>query len=102
MRLGLAVMVSVALLHAEGPDLRRNARIQRKAAVAARAQADYAAEMKVWQSECDAKGLELQPIAANLMDCMPKRLNPQQQEMMRRGPTAAPPATPAPKPEEKK
>lgn len=85
-------------LHAEGPDLKRNQRVQHKAAIAAKAQADYAAEMKAWEGECEAKGLELRQIAANLLDCVQKRpaLNPQQQRMMQ-----APPTAPA-KPEEPK
>lgn len=91
--LAILVFATVIALLAEGPDLKRNQRVQHKAAIAAKAQAEYAAEMKAWQGECDAKGLELGQIAANLLDCIQKRpaLNPQQQRMLQQPPAPAKP-----------
>lgn len=68
----LALLLLAVTLHAEGPDLKRNQRVQKKAARVLSAQADYNGEMKAWLAECEAKGLTLAPVAGNLMDCVQK------------------------------
>lgn len=68
------MLLTVAvLLHAEGPDLKRNRRVQQKAARVMSAQSDYNGELKAWLAECEAKGLTLAPVAGNLMDCVAKQ-----------------------------
>jgi hypothetical protein len=56
---------------AQGPDLHRNARVQKLSAHVLAAQSAYDTEMKSWIAECEKKGLQLRPVAGNLMDCMP-------------------------------
>lgn len=68
----LILLALATALHAEGPDLKRNQRVQKKAARVLSAQADYNGEMRSWQAECEAKGLALAPVAGNLMDCVQK------------------------------
>ena len=74
----LLILFALALsLHAQSLDLKRNQKVQRLSAKAIAAYAAYNAEMKAWSAECEAKGLQLAPVNANLMDCIQK---PQQQQ----------------------
>lgn len=81
----LILLALAVVLHAEGPDLKRNQRVQKKAARVLAAQADYNGEMKAWLGECEAKGLTLAPVAGNLMDCV-RPQQPPQAQIQRRGP----------------
>jgi hypothetical protein len=60
-----------ALAWGQSPDLHRNAKVQKLSARVLAAQSAYDSEMKSWISECEKKGLQLRPVAGNLMDCMP-------------------------------
>ncbi len=66
----LAALVTLAFAQS-GPDLHRNARVQKLSARALAAQSAYDSAMKAWIAECEKKGLQLRPVAGNLMDCMP-------------------------------
>ncbi len=71
-----ALFFLAALAFAQGPDLKRNARVQKLSAHVLAAQSAYDSEMKSWISECEKKGLQLRPVAGNLMDCMPVQQPP--------------------------
>lgn len=74
MLLRFTLFFALALtLQAQTPDLKRNQKVQRLASQTMKAQAAYGAEMKAWMGECSAKGLTLQPVAGNLMDCVPQQ-----------------------------
>jgi hypothetical protein len=67
----LAFIIFAALAWGQAPDLHRNAKVQKLSAHVLAAQSAYDSEMKSWIAECTKKGLQLRPVAGNLMDCMP-------------------------------
>ncbi len=67
----LALFFFAALAWGQSPDLKWNRRIQKEAAKVLAWQSIYDADMKAKIAECEKKGLQLRPVAGNLMDCMP-------------------------------